>query len=75
MCHTDGTEQRLVGRQCRKPNSDSGCLWQSQSLCQGSKQGNRQASYQVFLKGRNKEAGVNHCLVTFLNHSIGSQDA
>ena len=62
-----------MGPQCGKPNSDRGCLWQSQCLCQGSTQGSwRQASHQAFLKGRNKEAGVNHRLVTFLNHSLES---
>lgn len=66
----------LVSPRCRKPNFDRGCLWQSHDLCQGSTQGiGDKASYQGFLKGRNKEAGVNHRLVTFLNHSLGSQDA
>lgn len=27
-----------------------------------------------FLKGKNKEAGVNRLLATFLNHTLGSQD-
>ena len=28
----------------------------------------------IFLKGKSKEAGINHGLVTFLSHSFGSQD-
>lgn len=30
--------------------------------------------FGVVLKGENKEARINHGLMTFLNHSFGSQD-
>ena len=68
-------------------DSDSRTLQQSKGLLQGSKQGGgRQSSdplplglwvvcvcvFCLFvLKGKNREAGVNHCLVTFLNQKSG----
>ena len=78
------TEQGLMCPRHRKPNSDGRCLQQSQDLLQGAKQeSGRQASDPLqiglwvrdFLKGKNKEAGGSHRLVTFLRCSFGTQDA
>ena len=65
------TSKGLVCLWCRKPNSGSGNLQQSEDFLQGVKYGRRRStpmwslSLGVFLKENNKETGHHH-LVTFL---------
>ena len=60
-------------QRAQEPTSDSRSLQQSQDLLQGAKQGSgRQASDPLpleargSLKGKNKEAGINHHVMVFL---------